>query len=61
MDVLNENEAKIMAEIAASADHPVLIMRGFEITKRNFELRKGLVDYAIIHRPDGENPPLTSS
>lgn len=32
--------------------------RNYEITKRNFELRQELVDYAIIHRCDGENPPL---
>ena len=31
--------------------------RNHEITKRNFELRKELVDYAIIHRCSGENPP----
>ena len=31
--------------------------RNYEITKRNFELRQELVDYAIIHRCSGENPP----
>lgn len=30
----------------------------FEITKENFEIRKNLIDYAIIHRCSGENPPV---
>ena len=38
-----------------------LEMRSFEITKRNFEIRKDLVDYAIVHRCNGENPPVLSS
>ncbi len=38
-----------------------LEMRSFEITKRNFEIRKDLVDYAIVHRCNGENPPILSS
>ena len=131
MDVLNEEEAKIMAEIAGSSDHQLLMMnlnrykpgnfpggtlyhewrkinaemignvggkilwtlhvkghilangpeepldeilaywypshqsfldmRELEITKRNFEIRKSLIDYAIVHRCNGENPPLLSS
>ena len=36
----------------------LLNTRGKEITKKNFELRQDLIDYAIIHRVDGENPPL---
>ena len=32
--------------------------RNFDVVKTNFELRKQLVDYAIIHRVSGENPPL---
>ena len=35
-----------------------LEMRSFEITKRNFEIRKDLIDYAIVHRCNGENPPI---
>ena len=120
MDVLNEDEAKIMGEIAEHHDHPLLMinlnkykegtypdgsfyqewrkvnaemignvggkilwtlpvkghilangpeqpldevlaywypshqsfldMRNFDVTKRNFEIRKDLVDYAIVHR-----------
>lgn len=131
MDALNEEEAKIMAEIAGSSDHQLLMMnlnrykpgnfpdgtlyhewrkinaemignvggkilwtlpvkghilangpeepldeilaywypshqsfldmREFEITKRNFEIRKRLIDYAIVHRCNGGNPPLLSS
>jgi hypothetical protein len=131
MDTLNEEEAKIMAEIAGSSDHQLLMMnlnrykpgnfpdgtlyhewrkinaemignvggkilwtlpvkghiltngpeepldeilaywypshqsfldmREFEITKRNFEIRKRLIDYAIVHRCNGGNPPLLSS
>ena len=34
--------------------------RNYEITKRNFELRQELVEYAIIHRCSGENPPRIS-
>lgn len=34
--------------------------RNHEITKRNFELRQELVEYAIIHRCDGESPPLVT-
>jgi hypothetical protein len=34
-----------------------LDMRNFEVTKRNFEIRKDLVDYAIVHRCNGEDPP----
>ena len=130
MDVLNEVEAKIMAEIAQSGDRPLLMMnlnryrsgafpdgslyqewrkvnaemignvggkilwtlpvkgyilangpeqpldeilaywypshqsfldmRSYEITKRNFELRKDLIDYSIVHRCDGESPPSVS-
>lgn len=30
----------------------------FEITSKNFELRKNLIDYAIVHRCSGENPPV---
>lgn len=30
----------------------------FEVTKQNFEIRKELVDYAVVHRCDGINPPL---
>ena len=33
----------------------------FEITKQNCEIRKNLIDYAIIHRCNGENPPLLPS
>lgn len=35
-----------------------LEMRNFDITKRNFELRQSLVEYAMVHRCDGSNPPL---
>ena len=34
-----------------------LDMRDFEVTTRNFEIRKDLVDYAIVHRCDGQDPP----
>lgn len=131
MDVLNEDEASVMLEIAGSDDYPVLMinlnrykpglypdgelyqewrkvnaemignvggkilwalpvnghilangpaepldevlaywypshqsfldMRGFDITKRNFEIRQDLVDYAIVHRCDGSNPPEMST
>lgn len=131
MDVLNEDEAKIMVEIAETADHPLLMMnlnryapgkfpdsteyrewrrvnaemigavggrilwtlpvqghilangpgqpldeilaywypshraflamRDLDATKRNFELRQALIDYAIVHRCSGENPPLAGS
>ena len=52
MDVLNEQEAAVMAEIA---------MLGCDVTKRNFEIRQELVDYAVVHRCNGENPPVLSS
>ena len=131
MDVLNEEEAAVMAEIANTDDHPVLMMnlnrykagefpdgamyrewrrvnaemignvggkilwtlavkghiltnaaqesldeilaywypshqafldmRGFEVTKKNFEMRQDLVEYAIVYRCSGENPPGVSS
>ena len=35
----------------------LLDTRGLAITSRNFELRKDLIDYAIIHRVKGDNPP----
>ena len=35
-----------------------LEMRNSEFAKMNFELRQELVDYAIVHRCDGTNPPL---
>ena len=127
MEVLNEREAEIMAEIASSGDRPALMMnlnryvpgsfpdgalyrewrqvnaemignvggkilwtlpvegyilangndepldeilaywypshqsfldmRGYDVTGKNFELRQGLVEFAIVHRCDGENPP----
>jgi hypothetical protein len=30
----------------------------FEITKKNFEIRKELIGYAVVHRCNGENPPV---
>lgn len=30
----------------------------FEITRKNFEIRKELIDFAVVHRCDGRNPPL---
>jgi hypothetical protein len=38
-----------------------LDMRDFEIMKKNFEIRKSLIDYAIVHRCNGVNPPLLPS
>ncbi len=38
-----------------------LDMPKFEIAKNNFEIRKSLIDYAIVHRCNGENPPVLSS
>jgi hypothetical protein len=35
-----------------------LEMRNSEIAKKNFELRQELVEYAIVHRCNGKNPPL---
>ena len=35
-----------------------LEMRDSEFAKQNFELRHELVEYAIVHRCNGENPPL---
>ena len=35
-----------------------LEMRNSEFAKQNFVLRSELVEYAIVHRCDGENPPL---
>ena len=35
-----------------------LDMRKLEIAKKNFEIRKNLIDYAMVHRCDGENPPV---
>lgn len=128
MDVLNEQEASVLMEIAQTADHPLLMMnfnrykpgafpdgmaykewravnaemignvggkiiwtlpvkghilsngpaepldeilaywypthqsfldmRDFEVTKRNFELRQDLIDYAIVHRCNGEDVPM---
>ena len=29
----------------------------FEITRKNFEIRKELIDFAVVHRCDGRNPP----
>ncbi len=31
------------------------------VDMRNFEIRKNLVDYAIVHRCNGENPPGLSA
>lgn len=30
----------------------------FEITRKNFEIRKELIDFAVVHRCDGRNLPL---
>ena len=35
-----------------------LEMRNFEVFQQNFEIRKNLIDYAIVHRCDGGNPPI---
>ena len=131
MDVLNEQEAERIVEIAGSADHPLLMMnfnryradefpdgelyrewrevnarmisavggkilwtlpvkghilangpaepldeilaywypshqsflnmRGTAEAQKNFELRADLVDYAIVHRCNGENPPVLAT
>ncbi|MEM1263712.1 MAG: hypothetical protein AAGH76_15035 [Pseudomonadota bacterium] len=35
-----------------------LAMRGSESGKRNFEIRQTLIEHAIVHRCDGERPPV---
>lgn len=30
----------------------------FEITRKNFDIRKDLIDFATVHRCDGRNPPV---
>ncbi len=35
-----------------------LALRDLEITKRNFELRAELVEFAAVHRCDGDEPSL---
>jgi hypothetical protein len=62
--VLTNGPAQPLDEILAywyPSHQAFLDMRNFDVTKKNFELRKELVDFAIVHRCNGENPPLIPS
>ena len=54
---LNEPIDEIIAYWYPSHES-LLSTRGSAITKENFEIRQELVEYAIIHRVNGDNPPL---
>lgn len=59
--LLTNNANEPIDEIIAywyPSHQSLLATRGTEITKLNFELRQDLIDYAIIHRVDGQNPPI---
>ena len=59
--ILSNGPEEALDEILAywyPSHQSFLDMRGFEITKKNFEIRQELVEYAIVHRCNGENPPV---
>lgn len=62
--ILTNGPAQPLDEILAywyPSHRSFLDMRDHEITRRNFEIRQALVEFAIVHRCDGENPPLLAS
>ena len=59
--ILANGPAQPLDEILAywyPSHQAFLAMRDLDVTKRNFELRQELIDYAIVHRCNGEDPPL---
>ena len=62
--ILTNGPAEPLDEILAywyPSHQSFLDLRTLAITQRNFELRQELVDYAIVHRCSGENPPVLPS
>ena len=67
-DTINMSDRAIMEEIAKTGDHPVLMInQNLYTAKADFpngklykkwrEINKKMIEYAIIHRCDGRNPP----
>ena len=59
--ILTNGPAQPLHEILADwypSHRSFLDMRGTDAADKNFELRAELIDYAIVHRCSGDNPPL---